>query len=270
MQDLNQFVAVADEFPNETDSAKIKAGGLLHDRRVTRIVSPGTLIDETFIDPFANNYVLAIHLEDSTCLESEFQQDDSSIIPAPETRVGVAWLDLTTGSFFTQSTTAMSLASLLSRIAPREIVLDERLRASGEHGVLPILADDRRLVTYFPSSNPRPMSEWADMFETSVSPEEAAKFSPEEVGASSSVLQYIKTRLPGFTVKLQPPIQMHGIDAMGIDKNSMRALEITETIRDGLIKGSLLQSVRRTVTASGARLLRTWLSMCSRIRKNFC
>src|SRR5687768_16933130 len=60
VQDLHRYVAIAEEFRNDAE-AQSKSGGLLNDRRVTRIITPGTLIDETFMDPLMNNYVLAIH-----------------------------------------------------------------------------------------------------------------------------------------------------------------------------------------------------------------
>lgn len=235
----------------------------MHDRRVSRIISPGTLIDESFIDPFANNYVLAIYVQKLYSADPPSQSEDSRILSAPDTPVGVAWLDATTGSFFTQSTSTENLASLISRIAPKEIVLDQRMKENEGQGIFSLLAEDKYVVTYFPSSDPLPISEWSHMLETSVSEADAAYFSSEEVGAGSNILEYVKTRLPGLSMKLQPPIRMHAVDVMGIDKNSMRALEIKETIRDGTLKGSLLHSVRRTVTASGARLLASWLSTFS-------
>jgi len=64
VQDLNRYVAIADEFPNDA-SQKIKAGGLLHDRKVSRIITPGTLIDENFMDPYRHNFVLAIYTGDA-------------------------------------------------------------------------------------------------------------------------------------------------------------------------------------------------------------
>ena len=72
MLDLNSHVAVAEEFPNDPGD-KIKSGGLMHDRKVTRIITPGTLIDENFIDPYANNYVMAIHLDSPAQKEGEGQ-----------------------------------------------------------------------------------------------------------------------------------------------------------------------------------------------------
>ena len=62
VQDFNRYVAIAEEFPNDP-SAKVKSGGLMHNRKVSRVITPGTLIDENFMNPFTNNYVLTIHIE---------------------------------------------------------------------------------------------------------------------------------------------------------------------------------------------------------------
>ncbi|EGZ77125.1 hypothetical protein NEUTE2DRAFT_99616 [Neurospora tetrasperma FGSC 2509] len=74
VEDLNRHVAIAEEYRN-SPSEQIKSGGLMHNRRVTRIVTPGTLIDENFMDPYANNYIMAIHMPSSS-LEgsSSFQE----------------------------------------------------------------------------------------------------------------------------------------------------------------------------------------------------
>src|SRR3954463_9097287 len=96
VQDLNRHVAIAEEFPNDV-SAKVKSGGLLHDRRVARIVTPGTLIDENFMDPYANNYVMAIHLPPDTDPRQAQGETVDPKLPAVDTQIGLAWLDLSTG-----------------------------------------------------------------------------------------------------------------------------------------------------------------------------
>jgi DNA mismatch repair ATPase MutS len=265
VQDLNRYVAIAEEFPNGP-SEKVKTGGLMNDRRVSRIITPGTLIDETFMDPFTNNYVLAIHIEDS----GQDGGPDSEVLEQPVSPnqqhfslcVGLAWLDLSTGQFFTQLTTFSAIPSFLARIGPREIVLDEDLQASKDHGIFAVLADDHHLITYTNPSEVKPVSQWAPMLESPISTRLANEFTPEEVSAGSSLLQYVETQLQGSNIKLQPPSRQ--LDIMGIDKNTMRALEIKRTIRDDVVTGSLLHTVRRTVTKGGARLLDSWLSEFTR------
>lgn len=255
MQDLNRYVAIAEEFPNDV-SGKVKAGGLMHDRRVTRIITPGTLIDENFMDPFTNNYVLAIHIEDPA--QDPPQPTSSSLSQLASLPVGLAWMDLSTGQFFTQSTDLSSLPSFLARIAPREIVLDEDLQASKEHGIFTVLAEDRHLITYTNPLDVKSIVDWSPMLESPVPARLESEFTPEEVAAGSSLLQYVETRLQGSNMKIQPPSRQ--LDMMGIDKNTMRALEIKKTMKEDMLTGSLLHIIRRTVTKGGARLLDNWLS----------
>lgn len=232
----------------------------MHDRRVTRIITPGTLIDENFMDPFSNNYVLAIHIENATKTTTEIITPSLPLSPDLHLSllVGLAWLDLSTGHFFTQSTTFAALPSFLSRISPREIILDEDLQKSKDHGIFSVLADDHQLITYRGPSEAIPFSKWESMLESPISPRVASEFTTEEIAAGSSVLQYVEARLQGSNMKLQPPVRQ--LDMMGIDKNTMRALEIKKTMREDVVTGSLLHTVRRTVTKGGARLLDNWLS----------
>jgi DNA mismatch repair ATPase MutS len=263
VQDFNRYVAIAEEFPNDP-SAKVKAGGLMHDRKVSRIITPGTLIDENFMDPFTNNYVLTIHAENLTgqlSADLDAEKADghhNSLSEQSSLQIGLAWLDLSTGHFFTQSTTLAALPSLLARIGPREIVLDEDLRALRDHGIFSILREDHHLTTYVKTPAINPISEWSHMLESPVSVKQENEFTLLEVAAGSALLQYVGTRLQGSAMKLQPPSRQ--LDVMGIDKNTLRALEIKSTIRDDLFTGSLLHTVRRTVTKGGARLLDSWLS----------
>ncbi|KFA61437.1 hypothetical protein S40285_03435 [Stachybotrys chlorohalonatus IBT 40285] len=264
VQDLNKYVAIAEEFPNDA-ADRIKSGGLMHDRRVARIITPGTLIDENFMDPYANNYVMSIHVanEDSrqASPSNEVLLDQpASQIKNDSIRVGLAWLDLSTGHFFTQSTTLASLSSTLSRISPREVILGQDLESQEDHGIFTVLAEDRHLITYSPQRDLLALSDWAPFLESELSKPVMETFTPEETLAGGLVLSYVKDRLQGLSMKLQPPLRYENVQIMNIDKNSLRALEIKQTIRDGLFRGSLLHAIRRTVTKSGARLLNEWLS----------
>ncbi|TAQ89802.1 hypothetical protein B7494_g1898 [Chlorociboria aeruginascens] len=261
VQDFNRYVAIAEEFPNDV-SGKVKAGGLLHDRRVSRIITPGTLIDENFMDPFSNNYVLSIHIHLDHVSPVPYTGHESGAHGFPDhlasTTLGLAWLDLSTGHFFTQSTSLNALPAFLARVGPREIVLDEGLQAHKDHGIFTVLEDDHHLITYTKSSDIKSIADWEPILESPISSTKAEEFTEEEVTAGSTLLHYVETRLQGSDVKLQPPIRQ--LDVMGIDKNTMRALEIKKTIRDDLPVGSLLHTVRRTVTKGGARLLDRWLT----------
>ncbi|KAG9238790.1 muts domain V-domain-containing protein [Amylocarpus encephaloides] len=256
VQDLNRYVAIAEEIRNDAE-AKSKAGGLMNDRKVSRIITPGTLIDENFMDPFTNNYVLTIHIElpmeDSLALSEAEKQRLEHAPQASSPTVGLAWLDLSTGHFFTQSTTLAALPSFIARIGPREIVLDERLRVEKGHDIFGILIENRNMITYSTTTATKSMKDWSSMLESSMLPKEIEGFTNEEVAAGSTLLQYVEERLQGSNMKLQPPTRQ--LDVMGIDKNTMRALEMKKTIREDIPTGSLLHIIRRTVTKGGARLL---------------
>ncbi|KAI1322208.1 muts domain V [Xylariaceae sp. FL0255] len=257
--DLNCYVAVAEEFPNDPGD-KVKSGGLMHDRRVTRVITPGTLIDENFIDPYANNYVLAIHVDPEITTTAEGENvgsDHSRPVSAP---IGLAWLDVSTGQFYTQATTVSSLSSIISRIGPREIVVDEVFESQKNHELFSVLAEDKHCITFAPPGQHLPISQWSPMLESEISAQSIATFTPDEAQAGSLLLQYVRDRLQGLSMKLQPPMRHENMAILSMDKNTMRALEIKQTIKDASFRGSLLHAVRRTVTKGGARLLDSWLS----------
>lgn len=266
VQDLNRHVAIAEEFPNDP-SEKVKSGGLMHNRKVTRIITPGTLIDENFIDPYAPNYVMAIYLPDPVAPDHVSHGDGPHPTAASgaaidaSAQLGLAWLDLSTGCFFTQSTTLSALGSVLSRVAPREVVLDKVLESDQNQSLVSVLQEERYPVTYSPQGELRQLSDWAPMLESEIPAKTVKEFTDFEVQAGNILLNYVMDRLRGSSMKLQPPLRQDSAQIMNIDKHTMRSLEIKRTIRDGVFRGSVLHAIRRTVTKSGARLLNEWLSM---------
>ncbi|PYH94796.1 hypothetical protein BO71DRAFT_398622 [Aspergillus ellipticus CBS 707.79] len=264
VQDLNKYVAISEEFANDAED-KLRTGGLLFDRKVARIITPGTLIDEKFMDPSENNFLLAVYIDKSSFKEKFEQRGDSAsqqhALLSASQNVGLSWLDLSTGDFFTQVTTAQMLPSAIPRIGAREILVDQGLQETVGQELSMLIGHDHRLMTFFEFPQTiAPMSKWGAMLEAPVSPKAAKTFEPEEIAAGYSLLEYIRVQLQGLNMKLQPPRRRHLDESMSIDRNSLRGLEILETARDGFGKGSLLHAVRRTSTKSGARLLRDRLT----------
>ncbi|KAJ5780827.1 hypothetical protein N7457_005987 [Penicillium paradoxum] len=264
VQDLNKYVAISEEFAINAED-KARSGGLLFDRKVARIITPGTLVDEKFIDPSEHNFLLAIYLDIPTLQMQSKQQVSNEthqhILSSVPQKVGLSWLDLSTGDFFTQLTTAQMLPSAIARIGAREILVDQNLQDLIGHELQMLVGHDHRLVTFFQFPGAiKPVSEWGPMLESPVLEAMRASFTSEEVAAGYSLLEYIRVQLRGSNLKLQPPIRRHLNESMSIDRNSLSGLEILETARDGFGKGSLLHAVRRTSTKSGARLLRDRLT----------
>jgi DNA mismatch repair ATPase MutS len=269
VQDLNKYVAISEEFMNPAEE-KSKSGGLLFDRKVTRVITPGTLIDEKFIDTSQNNFLLSLYVNTDVAENSNDKSPAAAhLLPSGTQRVGLAWMDLSTGDFFTQVTTSQMLPSAIARIGAREIIADQRLQDLLGQELQMLVGIDHHLLTFFNApQTAKPMSEWTPMLEAPVSLETESVFTSEEVAAGFSLLEYVRIQLQGVDMKLQPPRRRHLEESMGIDRSSLRGLEILETARDGLGKGSLLHAVRRTATKSGARLLRDRLSMSSTGQKH--
>ena len=260
VQDLNKHVAISDEFIN--DAPNRAKGELQYTRRVTRIITPGTLIDEHFMDPWENNYLLSIHVDPKTfekekaVIKSPGSSNVSSVLTLPRTEVGLAWIDLSSGDFVTQTTDIASLPSAVARIKPREIVLDSVFENAEHSRIVSILQEDGHIITFQePTHKTLKVKDWIPMLEDVVDDFDLANFTPGEVAAGGSLLHYVKHQLLGSRTQLQAPVRHQAEDHMSIDKNSLRALEIRSTMRDGAHEGSLLHSLKNTVTKSGTRLL---------------
>ena len=259
VQDLNKYVAICEEFLIQT-SGKVKSGGLKHDRRVARVITPGTLIDENFLDPYEYNFLLSVHPE-AVVSTSEVVKERVSSHAEPEDIIGLAWLDLSTGDFNTQTILRSSLSSALTRIGPREIVLPSNVPADIRDEVEKIVGHDHRLLTsHETQSEFTSMHAWNQMLESPVCDDADDIFTTGEKLAAHRLLDYVQNRLQGLQARLQPPQRRELEAILSIDRSSLRGLEILETSREGLGKGSLYHAVNKTSTKSGARLLRDRLT----------
>ncbi|KAG6850322.1 hypothetical protein H0H93_014897 [Arthromyces matolae] len=246
VQQHKRFVAMCEEFPRYSDGIKS------FERRVTRVVTPGTLIDEPFLNPFENNFLLAIG---SPNVVETVSNDD---------RIGIAWIDVSTGEFFSRSTSLDGLRDDLSRIAPREVVLDNLLQQARDHPIYEALAEDDNFVSYItpsflPESGPFPL---ASAEAGSYAREHDIEiFGPtvEETAAINILTTYLHANLLEHMPALSSPNREAGDERMQIDSHTIKALEIRERIREGGAKGSLLSVIKRTLTSGGTRLLTRWL-----------
>ncbi|KAL9108873.1 MAG: hypothetical protein Q9227_006404 [Pyrenula ochraceoflavens] len=256
VQDKEQYVAIAEEFPN-TAVGKAKSGGNLFDRRVVRVVTPGTLIDEKFLEPDKSNFLLSVFLDPSLIPGTNLEDIAIDTEAFSKTVIGLAWLDLSTGEFHTQQATIAMLSASLARVSPREIIVEPVLGNFLSANAAKLLGPGGPVFTpYAPSSDLRTISDWNHLLESPLSKEAEEAFSTEQKKACHNLLDYVRNRLQGLDMKLQAPRQRPVDEYMTIDDNALRGLELEKTVRGGLGKGSLLFAIRRTKTNSGARLLR--------------
>jgi DNA mismatch repair ATPase MutS len=254
VQDHNRHVAISEESPiNPAD--KTKSNGPMFSRAVRRIVTPGTLIDEKFLEPYQNNFLLSVHAGQQPDSPQSNEQDRS------HDEVGLAWIDLSTGDFCTQTTSRSLVGSALARIGAREIILPHDGAEDLKTEVQAIVGQHHDSVTLHKCKLPfESMAEWNETLETQLPADAEGRFTNTEKLAMHQILDYVRFSLQGTELHLQPPRQRDIHQYLSIDRHSLRGLEILETARDGLGKGSLYHAVRRTVTKSGARLLRDRLT----------
>ena len=132
VQQNKRFVALCEEFPRYSEY-----GVKEFERRVARVVTPGTLIDEPFLNPYENNYLLAVSTTDDV---------------TPQGPIGLAWMDVSTGEFFSAHSICEHFSDELARINPKEVVLDEKLRSVPEHPIMLALNEEDTCFSYIKPS----------------------------------------------------------------------------------------------------------------------
>lgn len=199
-------------------------------RDVIRIVTPGTLLDENFVDNKRNNYVMAV--------------------TSHEEWYGVAFCDLSTGEF--QGTyVPQNLSSLhneMSKFTPKEVIVTEDSLGEEIQKRWKVLVNLRDLDDSLEKGN-------VQNYFKSLS----GGYNRVVASASALLLQYLeetqKTALTNIT-----HLEIYNTDdSMALDINTKRNLELTENIVDKSKKGSLLWVLDETETAMGSRNLRRWI-----------
>ncbi len=236
-------VAICEQ--NETpDEAKARAkkegrpaSKTLVSRDVIRVVTQGTLTEESLLDARESNYLAAL-----TEVAGQY---------------GLAWLELSTGSFTVQPCRAADIAGAIERIAPSETLVSDKLYPGLAEPVT--AAHDKFTIqpsSLFDSENARKRLEKMFGVETL---ESFGGFSRAEVAAAGALIDYVERTQVGKMPRLSPPRQLAFGAVMEIDAATRRNLELTRTMT-GERRGSLLDAIDRTMTGAGARTLQAWLS----------
>ncbi len=228
-------VAICEQ--TETPEQAKKRGGYkaLVNRDVIRVVTQGTLTEDTLLSPRDNNY-LACACEAAG-------------------NFGLSWLDLSTGEFLVQPLDRAQVSAALDRIAPSELLLQDRLAA------LDIFAQQKDFITPQPSSlfdSQNAQKRLETLFGVGTL-ESFGALSRAEIAAAGALVDYVGRTQKGKMPHLFRPRQMTFGAVMEIDPATRRSLELTRT-QSGERRGSLLDCIDRTVTGAGARLLQTRLA----------
>lgn len=254
VQDHRLFVAICDEFMRDRKVGP--KGGF--DRRVNRIVSPGTLIDEPFLNPYENNYLLAINAVEEGGEDLEGDSMASSF--------GLAWVDVSTGDFHTKCVGSDTLQDELARIAPREVVLNDQLPKRSLDFLKDQTEGEGHFVSYIAAATgtnqivATPNESGTDDLSSPQSADPSSfTLSSSEQAAADLLSAYLAANLFEGAPQLISPSHEAVANRMQIDSHTIKALELKETMREGGTTGSLLSVIKRTVTSGGTRLLSRWI-----------
>ena len=213
-----------------------QAKGLVK-REVQRIVSPGTLTDDALLDPRESNYLAAFVVE----------QPKGTAKP----RAGLAWVELSTGSFYASVSRPEELSDELARIGPSEVLMpeDETSVSSAACGFA--------MTTFRP-----PFAFAYQASRTSLEKHfgthslEGFGFDDRDrpaVRAAGALLDYLHETQRASLSHIDRLLPFRRGQWMEIDHATRRSLELTRTMRDGNREGTLLSVLDRCATAMGSR-----------------
>ncbi|MBY5987162.1 DNA mismatch repair protein MutS [Roseovarius atlanticus] len=234
-------VAVCEQMEDPAEAKKRGSKSVVK-RDVVRLVTPGTLTEESLLEARRHNYLTAFaKVRDATAL---------------------AWVDISTGAFHVMPLTEVRLSPELARLAPSELIVAEGHEAeirdiADEHGVslTPLgrsafdsAGAEKRICALFNVST-------LDAF---------GQFDRAEVAAMGAIFEYLEITQKGKLPLLQKPVRENEARVMQIDAATRRNLELTQSLSGGR-SGSLLACIDRTVTVGGGRLLERRISSPSRV-----
>ncbi|RJL19301.1 DNA mismatch repair protein MutS [Paracoccus siganidrum] len=231
-------VAIAEQMEDPAEAKKRGSKSVVA-RDVVRLVTPGTLTEESLLEARRHNFLAAF---------AQVREE-----------AALAWVDISTGAFQVMDCPPARLSPELARLAPRELLavdgsgLDELAADAGaaltdlHASAFDSGAGARRLCALYGV-------ETLDGF---------GAFSRAELSAMGAIVDYLELTQKGKLPLLRPPVRERAGGAMQIDAATRRNLELTQALSGGR-EGSLLAAIDRSVTAAGARLLERRISAPSR------
>jgi DNA mismatch repair protein MutS len=236
---LGHRVAVCEQLEDPAEARKRGSKSVVR-RDVIRLVTPGTLTEDTLLDARRNNYLLAI-----ARARGSSGGNDS--------RFALAWIDISTGEFRIAECDRAGLSAEVARLEPGEIVVSDALY--GDADLAPYLRT-------LPAVTPVPRDVFdgataerrlADYFAVATS-EAFGALTRLELNAAAACVTYVERTQLGKRPPLSPPVREPQGATLAIDQATRANLELVRTL-GGERRGSLLAAIDRTVTAAGSRLL---------------
>ncbi len=233
-------VAVCEQMESPAEAKKRGSKSVVK-RDVVRLVTPGTLTEDSLLEARRHNYLASV-----AQVRDEF---------------ALAWADISTGAFQVMPVDHARVGPELARLAPAEILVTDTAETSlrevlSDLGITPTILGQAS----FDSTNGS--ARLCELFAVQTL-DAFGQFERPELSAMGALVDYLDITQKGKLPLLRPPRQEKVTRLLQIDAATRRNLELTQSLQGGRA-GSLLSVMDRTVTAGGARLLERRLSAPSR------
>ena len=216
-----------------TDPALSKG---LVERAVTRVVTPGTVIDAGMLEEKKPNYIMALLLH--------------------KDRAGCVFADVSTGEFYLYQFAGarMRLADEIARIDPKEILTNDAALLREMAARLPNAITERGEETFDYARAKKVMD--AHFGKGGYDSENTGRLA---IAAAGALLEYLTETQKNALLHIVTAVPYDNTRYMALDRTAMANLELTQTLRGQSRKGSLLGVLDMTSTAMGSRMLRSWI-----------
>lgn len=229
-------VAICEQMEDPAD-AKKRGYKAVVKREVVRLVTPGTLTEDTLLDSRRNNYLMSVCKANGV--------------------YGFAWTDLSTGVFYTQELNidiqheAGEIYAFLNKIMPQEILISDTMLQNPN--LFELLDEYREKLSVLPNARfdyTNSLKKALDFYNVQTL-DSFGTFSKAEITSLGLVLDYVELTQKGQMPRIMPPIKVKETQFMEIDAATAKNLDLL----DGGRTGSLISVIDRTVTGAGARML---------------
>lgn len=229
-------VAVCEQMEDPAEAKKRGSKAVVR-REVVRLVTPGTLTEDSLLEARRHNYLAAFALV----------RDEGAL----------AWADISTGAVHVAPCPRLKLGPELARLSPSEVLLPE----TRAEEMADVITDAGAALTPLPRASFDSISAERRLRELYrvQSLEAFGSFSRAEVAALGALADYLDLTQRGRMPRLAPPAREAAGGVMQIDAATRRNLELTRALSGGR-GGTLIATIDRTVTAPGARLLESRLA----------
>ncbi len=224
-------VAVCEQMEDPAEAKKRGSKSIVR-REVTRVVTPGTITEDSLLESRAANILAAL----------AFAGD----------RAALAWADVSTGAFVVRPIRAAAAGEELAALQPAELLLADSESARGA-GLVEACGAALTLRPG-PKADPRAGERRLKAVFEVATLEAFGDFAAEELAAMGLLLDYVELTQAGAAPRLSAPRRIEGAAFMAIDPATRASLEIERTQR-GQREGSLTHALDRTVTSAGGRML---------------